>query len=96
MANLTVRDIPDDVLEKLRLLSKTERRSLNSELLHVLEAGLGYVVNRRDTSEIDVVSRETQLLIWGELSGQWQDDVPFEETVSTIYEGRTEGREVSL
>lgn len=96
MANLTVRDIPDDVLEKLRILSKTDRRSLNSEMLHVIEAGLGYLVNRRDASVMVAVSKETQLTIWENLSGQWRDDTSFEEAASDIYSSRTEGREVSL
>ena len=31
MANITVRNIPDDLLNKLRILSKLEKRSLNNE-----------------------------------------------------------------
>ncbi len=40
MANLTVRNIPDELLNKIRLLSIIEKRSVNSEILMVLEKGL--------------------------------------------------------
>lgn len=35
--NLTIRNIPEDVKDKIRTLSKTSRRSLNSEILIILE-----------------------------------------------------------
>ena len=37
MASLTLRNIPDDLLEQFRADAKRERRSLNSELLCLLE-----------------------------------------------------------
>ena len=40
MANFTVRNIPDELLNKIRLLSIIEKRSLNSEILMVLEKGV--------------------------------------------------------
>lgn len=40
MANITVRNIPDELLNKLRTLSILGKRSLNSEILMVLEKGL--------------------------------------------------------
>ncbi len=40
MPNITVRNIPEDLLDKLRTLSEIERRSLNSEILIALERGV--------------------------------------------------------
>ncbi|MBV9109982.1 MAG: Arc family DNA-binding protein [Gemmatimonadetes bacterium] len=37
MANLTLKGIPDDLLERLRESAKSHRRSLNSEILVRLE-----------------------------------------------------------
>jgi plasmid stability protein len=37
MPNLTVRDIPADTLNKIKILSKTERRSTNSEILLIFK-----------------------------------------------------------
>jgi len=40
MKSITVRNIPDELLDRLRTLSVLERRSLNNEILMVLEKGL--------------------------------------------------------
>ena len=38
--NITIRNIPDDVINKIRTLSQMEKRSLNNEILFVLERGI--------------------------------------------------------
>jgi len=40
MKNITVRNIPLAIFEKLRLLSELDRRSLNNELMVALETGV--------------------------------------------------------
>ena len=37
MASITIRNIPTDLLEKLRLRAKKERRSINNEIIKILE-----------------------------------------------------------
>jgi antitoxin FitA len=37
MANLTIKGIPDELLDHLRKQAARHRRSLNSEIIHVLE-----------------------------------------------------------
>ena len=46
MPNITVRNIPEELLNKLRMLSTMERRSLNNEILIILEKGLARESNR--------------------------------------------------
>ena len=41
MASLTIKGIPDDLLEHLRHSAAEHRRSLNSEVLHRLERSIG-------------------------------------------------------
>lgn len=41
MANLTVKGIPDEVLDSLRRIAEANRRSLNSEVLLLLERTVG-------------------------------------------------------
>ncbi|HQO09089.1 MAG TPA: hypothetical protein PLK90_03005 [Clostridiales bacterium] len=38
--NITIRNIPDDVIDKIKTISKMEKRSLNNEILLVLERGI--------------------------------------------------------
>lgn len=41
MASLTIKGIPDDLLDHLRRRAEQHRRSLNSEVLHLLEGSIG-------------------------------------------------------
>ena len=41
MPSITIKGVPDDVLERLRRAAAQHRRSLNSELIHRLERSVG-------------------------------------------------------
>jgi len=93
MASITIRDIPESVLEKVRVLSKRDRRSMNSELLTLLEKGLN---DRTDNPAEEAVTPEIQAEMWRMLAGAWIDERSTEEIVADIYTSRTKGRSVSL
>ena len=95
MANLTVRNIPDELLNKIRLLSIIEKRSVNSEILMVLEKGVSkesdsvrYVKNQ--------LSNDTQIKLWQNLCGRWEDSRNTAEIISDIIDNRSQGRSVDL
>ena len=97
MKTLTLRDIPPAMHARLRLLSARERRSLNSEVLVLLEEGLAQRSQQHmPAPSAPPPSRELQLAIWEELAGSWEDDRSTEEIVDDIRASRTLGREVSL
>jgi len=95
MANLTVRNIPDESLNKIRLLSILEKRSLNSQLLMVLEKGLS-----NDSDSVNYVknqlSNDTQIKLWQNLCGRWEDSRNTAEIISDIIDSRSQGRSVDL
>lgn len=99
MASITLRGIPDELLTVIRALARRERRSLNSELLVLLEEGFdAHAVEQAPTppaSEYDA-AKATQLEVWDGLAGQWQDVRTTEEIVADIREARTPGREIEL
>jgi plasmid stability protein len=95
MASITVRNIPDDVLKRIRALSSIDRRSLNNEILVLLE--------RSASSELEekllkrkYLSKSTQLEMWKQLAGTWEDSRSTREIIDDIYATRTTGREVEL
>ena len=95
MANLTVRNIPDDILGKIKALSSIERRSLNNEILLILEKGTSRefeekLQNRRS------LSKSAQVDIWKHLAGTWDDTRSTTEIIEDIYVHRSPGREVEL
>jgi len=93
MASLTIRNIPESLLERLRSLSETERRSLNSQIIVILEKSL-----REYTSDHDknVISAEAQVELWSKLAGEWDDSRSTDEIINNILSHRTTGREVNL
>jgi plasmid stability protein len=95
MKNLTIRNIPDELLEKIKVLSKAERRSLNSEILIILEKGLNKELNSSANSKSNI-SKELQVEIWKTLAAKWEDDRSTEEIIKDIYDNRTMGRDVEL
>jgi plasmid stability protein len=93
MTSITIRNIPDEVIEIVKTLARTEKRSINNELVLLIEKG---IININKIKEENSISRETQLNLWNEISGKWEDERPTEEIIRDIYDSRTTGREVAL
>ncbi len=93
MANLTIRNIPEDLLDRLRRLSKAEKRSLNSEVLVVLEKCLE---DYKPEKSYDYIPVEAQVEIWKKLAGEWDDPRSAEDIAEEIRKQRTPGRRVDL
>jgi plasmid stability protein len=87
MANITVRNIPDELLYKLKALSILERRSLNSEILMALEKGLA-----KESESVkyitDNLSKDTQIKLWQNLGGRWKDNRSTADIISDIIQSR--------
>jgi len=88
--SLTLKDIPQEVLVRLRELAGRERRSLTRQALVLIEGGLDREDGRPSTKRL------AQARAWRELAGSWPSDLTFEEEVAEIYAARTGGRKVEL
>ena len=93
--NITVRNIPEEIVRKIRALSQLGKRSLNNEILLLLERGVQEEVNNLSKTKKNI-SKETQLSIWKKLANEWDDERSTQEIITDIYENRTLGREVNL
>ena len=96
MASLTLRDIPGEMLDKIRLLSERERRSLNKQFLVIVEDGLkshtAALEHRRDSGP----TASLQVSLWRDIAGKWQDERATDEIITDIRRHRTVGRDVRL
>ncbi|MDE0026654.1 MAG: Arc family DNA-binding protein [Spirochaetaceae bacterium] len=95
MPSITVRGLDEHVLERIRALAEVERRSLNSELLVLIDRALErelHFAGHRNAP----VPKETQLRMWRHMSGWWEDERSTDEIISDIHAARTPGREVEL
>lgn len=89
LASLTLKDIPPELLDRLRAAAARDRRSLVQEILVLIEGGL-------DDRETARERADRQLAGWRKLAGTWRSEEAFEEEVAAIYEARTTGRDVDL
>ena len=95
MPSITVRNIPIELLKRIKELSSLERRSVNNEILTILERGT-YCEYEEKLQKRKFLSKETQLEIWKRLAGSWDDKRSAKEIIENIYSRRTGGREVQL
>ncbi len=93
MINLTVRNIPDEIIKKIKTLSELDKRSLNNEILIILEKGL---FNEIKNKKVIKISKETQINIWKKLAGLWEDKRSTKEILDDIYKNRSNGRDINL
>lgn len=94
MATLTLRNIPEAVMARVRGMAAADRRSVNNELLVLIERGLAdEPPHRQESLTPDTAA---QVALWRKLCGTWQDVRSTEEIVADIQAHRSLGREVDL
>jgi plasmid stability protein len=93
MASLTLKNVPEPLLKRLKKLAEKNRRSLNQEAIHKLEAA---VKPRPDKDLMTPEEVEAQIEIWRKLAGKWPSKKSLEDEVAEIYGARTRGRRVDL
>lgn len=93
--NITVRNIPDEVIRKIKTLSQKSKRSLNNEILIILEQGLEHEVRMNYTNNLHL-TKDVQISIWKKLAAAWRDERSTSDIITDIYESRTRGREFEL
>jgi len=90
MSSLTIKGIPDDLLERLRDRARAERRSLTQQVLVLLEKGLAIGV----AAPPDRVAEQVEA--WRRLAGGWVSDESADDEIRHIYDARSPGRDVDL
>ncbi len=93
--NLTLRNIPEEIIKKIRILSKVEKRSINNEILLILEKGVDSETKQLNNSS-RFIDKNTQVELWRGIAREWEDERTTDEIINDIYGSRTFGREVSL
>jgi plasmid stability protein len=91
MSSITIKNIPEPLLSRVRARAKAERRSLNKEFIHLVEMALqGEQAGALAREQVD-----QQLEAWSSLPGKWASDDTAAE-IATLYAARSEGRDVAL
>ena len=95
MPTKTLRNVPEDMARKIKLLSERQRRSENQQFLVLLEEALQIEEKKMAESPVPI-SIETQVKLWRSLSGKWKDGKDAQKIIEDIYSSRTLGRDVDL
>jgi len=94
VASITIKNIPDQLLARLREQAATENRSMNREIIRLLDISLS--ADRSLRPQYRRALADVQADAWARLCGQWISDVSVEDEVADIYSARTGGREIEL
>ena len=92
MTSLTLKNVPDRLMKALRRAAEGDRRSLNQEVMHLLEEALG----KRAETVTSRAKAQAQIEAWRKLAGKWQSDLSPEEEGRQLMDARTGGREVDF
>ena len=97
MAALTIRELPPKTLSSLKSRASLNHRSLNGEILSILDYVVSFGIRFEFTATPPAdpsVEKQKQAIL--ALAGTWEDDRSDEEIIADIESSRTLGREVSL
>lgn len=92
MASITLKNVPDDLLQILRGAAANDRRSLNQEIIHLLDSAL----RERVGPTPPPAHVKAQLAAWRRLAGKWESEVTSKAEERRLLKRRTLGREVDL
>jgi plasmid stability protein len=93
MAAITLKNLPEALLHALRAAAERDRRSLNQEIIHLLE---GALAAREQTRTLLPAEVSAQLASWRKLTGKWESDMDLGEETARIVGRRSRGRKVAL
>ena len=94
MTSITIKNIPDQLLSQLRERAAMENRSMNKEIIRLLDFSLS--AERAHALEHRRALAQAQAQAWSRLGGRWISDVPVEDEIAQIYSARSGGREIEL
>jgi len=95
MPSLTIKDLPDPLWARLRQRAAADRRSLNREVIHLLERVLAEAPAAPGPVAL-AEQIEAQVRRWHALAGRWDSDQEPVAEIDALYAARTPGRRVEL
>ena len=87
MPSITLKDVPEELLARLRAAAARERRSLNQEALVLIEGGLGALETAPERAR-------RQVEAWRAIAGGWESERTLEDEITDVYAARTVSRDV--
>lgn len=96
MASITIKNIPDVVLDRARALAQADDRSLNKELIHLIEAAVDRRLAETGNDSALLSLARSQAAAWRALASNSGSSQTFEIDGADLMDARTNGREVNF
>jgi len=97
MATVTIQNIPDQLVAKLRARADSEHRTLEEEMVQLMNRAIADAPSKADKQEERLkLNAERQADAWSRLAGRWISNLSVEEEIEQIFSARTQGREIRL
>lgn len=94
MPSLTIKDIPEKLLRRVRARAAAERRSMNGAVIQLLDTALA---DRPARAANTVEARvRAQVEAWRRIAGRWHARRSTGREIEQIYTARSRGRLVRL
>ncbi|OFZ97893.1 MAG: hypothetical protein A2Z64_10140 [Betaproteobacteria bacterium RIFCSPLOWO2_02_67_12] len=94
MPSLTIKDIPEKLLRRVRARAAAQRRSMNGAVIQLLDEALaGRSPRAADSAE---ARARAQVEAWLRLAGRWRSRGSAAREIARIYAARSRGRPVRL
>jgi len=92
MVSLTIKKLSDEIMARLRDRAARDRRSLNMEVIHLLELALA----ASDEGAQRASEAQQQADAWSRLAGRWVSEQTAEQDARDLFDARSAGRDVDL
>lgn len=97
--NLTLKSLPDELGEALKMAAKSSNRSMNREIIERLSRSFDADISNVDNlGTIPRVNESPDEVAdaWSKLAGKWKSTLSIDEEIAALYETRSAGRDVDL
>ena len=94
MNAVTLKSIPETLIESLRSAASSAHRSLNKEIINRLERSFMSPLKSPASEDWTASRINEQAAAWENLDGKWVSDLSLEAEIEAMYAARTAGRDV--
>ena len=97
--NLTLKSLPDELGEALKMAAKSSNRSMNREIIERLMRSFDADIS--DVNNLGTIPRVNESPdevadAWSKLAGKWKSTLSVDEEIAALYEARSGGRDLDL
>lgn len=96
MVAITIKNIPESVINKIKDISFHENMSMNNKIIAILTSGISHDFTKKKNNYFSSLSSQLRAKTWRKIAKQWDDTRSAKQITEDIYKNRSEGRSIHL